>query len=595
MCADGGAVPPVTKVLLVDDDQSFRSSTARVLASHGYACVEAASSAEARITLDAEQDVAAVLCDIKMLGQSGLDFLTELTADFPDLAVVMTTAVDDPHIADVAFGFGAFGYVVKPFDINELLINLASALKRRYLESAQRDHLRTSEQTIARSKILGGVLEGLEGEPSVELFGDEEMIERLSHAVSLRDEETGRHIERMSRYCVVLGEAVGYTRLSLEELRMATALHDVGKIGVPDGVLLKPGALSGDEYAAMQRHAQIGFRLLAGSTSELLRSAADIALSHHEWWDGSGYPRGLQGSEIPEEARIAAITDVFDALTSNRVYRLALSFDEAIAIMGELRGRQFEPRLLDAFFGSIDEIALIREAFPDLEDAQKRIRVLVVDDHEIFAHSLVRLLGSRPELKVVGTAGTVAEAVAAALGYLPDVILMDFELPDGDGSQATEQIKALTPAAKVIMLTAHTREQSLVRAIAAGCSGFVEKQDTVDDLFAAIVAANEGEMITAPSQLAPLVRQLRPTRRGLGADLTPRELDVLGMIASGLVNKQIAQGLGLRLNTVRNHVQNILYKLQAHSKLEAVATAVREGVLDYPSEAASEQGLTGLR
>ncbi len=444
------------------------------------------------------------------------------------------------------------------------------------------------EETIARTRILGGVLEGLEAEPGATLDGDEETIERLSRAVSLRDEETGRHIERMSRYSVVLADAAGFTGLSPDDLRLATALHDVGKIGVPDGILLKPGSLSQDEYAAMQRHAQIGYQLLVGSTSKLVRIAADIALTHHEWWNGAGYPRGLRGTEIREVARIAAVADVFDALTSNRAYRPRLPFDEAIDVMAGLRGQQFEPRLLDAFFGSMNAISSIREAYPDQEDAQERIRVLVVDDHEIFAHSLVRLLGSRPELKVVGTAGSVSQAISAALAYDPDVILMDFELPDGDGPQAVEEIKALMPTVKVIMLTARTDDQSLVRAIAAGCSGFVKKQDAVDSLLEAIVAAHAGETITPSSKLAPLLRQLRATHRGLGSDLTPRELEILGLVAAGLVNKEIAQRLGLRLNTVRNHVQNVLSKLQAHSKLEAVATAVREGVMAYPSKDASQ-------
>jgi DNA-binding NarL/FixJ family response regulator len=256
--------------------------------------------------------------------------------------------------------------------------------------------------------------------------------------------------------------------------------------------------------------------------------------------------------------------------------------------MNELRGRQFEPRLLDAFFGLMDEVASIRAAYPDVGDVPGRIRILVVDDHEIFAHSLVRLLGTRPELKVVGSAGSVSKAVVAAVAYEPDVILMDFELPDGDGPHATEQIKALTPSVKVIMLTARTDDEALVRALAAGCSGFVKKEDAVDVLFDAIVAAHEGETFTPPGELEPLLRQLRPTYRGLGADLTARELEILGLITSGLVNKQIAQHLGLRLNTVRNHVQNILYKLQAHSKLEAVATAVREGIISYPGDAANQ-------
>jgi DNA-binding NarL/FixJ family response regulator len=186
---------------------------------------------------------------------------------------------------------------------------------------------------------------------------------------------------------------------------------------------------------------------------------------------------------------------------------------------------------------------------------------------------------------VIGTAASVSEAVAAALAYEPDVILMDFELPDGDGAQATEQIKALTPTVDVIMLTARTDDDALVRAIAAGCSGFVRKEEPVEALLDAIVAAHEGETITPPSELTPLLRKLRPTHRGLGAELTPRELEILGLIAAGLVNKQIAQRLGLRLNTVRNHVQNVLTKLQAHSRLEAVATAVREDIIDYPGGA----------
>jgi putative two-component system response regulator len=574
--------PSTVRVLIVDDDEVFRHTTARTLARHGYSCVEAANGAEARSVLTAEPAVAAVLCDINMPGQSGLELLTELTADFPELAVLMTTGVDEPRVADVAFGFGAFGYLTKPFDVNELLINLAGVLKRRDLEASQRRHVRALEQAIARTSTLDGVLQRLDGTPAVSTDGDEEVIERLARAVSLRDEETGWHIQRMSRYAVVLAKAVGFTGLPPNDLRLAVALHDVGKIGVPDGILLKPGALSRDEIATMQRHARIGHQLLATASSELVRVAADIALTHHEWWDGHGYPRGLRGEEISEVARIAAVADVFDALTSNRVYRLALSFDEAIATMTELRGRQFEPRLLDAFFESMDEIASIRAAYPDQEDPHARIRILVVDDQEIFTQSLVRLLENRADLKVVGTAGSVSAAVAAASAHEPDIILMDFELPDGDGPYATAQIKALTPAVKVIMLTARADEQSLVRAIEAGCSGFVQKEDTVEKLFEAIVATYQGETITAPRDLQPLLRLLRPTHRGLGFDLTSREREILGLMASGLVNKQIADQLSLTLNTVRNHAQNILNKLQSHSKLEAVATAVREGIIRYP-------------
>jgi DNA-binding NarL/FixJ family response regulator len=219
-------------------------------------------------------------------------------------------------------------------------------------------------------------------------------------------------------------------------------------------------------------------------------------------------------------------------------------------------------------------------------DAVKRIKVLIVDDHEMFTHGLELLLANQRDITVVGTAGGVADAVAAAVALEPDVILMDFELPDGDGTQATEQIKALMPSVKVIMLTAHTDDEALVRAMAAGCSGFVTKHEVVADLVSAIVAANAGEVVSPPTELVPLLRALHPTNRGLGADLTPREIEVLGLIASGIGNKELAQGLGLSVNTVRNHAQNILYKLDAHSKLEAVATAVREGIIHYPTGAA---------
>lgn len=574
------------KVLIVDDDDAFRRSTARLLANHGYECIEAAGGTEARTALDNDSDVEAVLCDIQMPGESGIELLQKLTTDHPDVAVVMTTALDDPTMAGLAFEIGAFGYVVKPFDVNELLINLASALRRRSLELARRDHVSDLEQTITRTKALDGVIAGI-GAASTAFPGGDDMIERLSYAISLRDDETGPHIERMSRCSAVLAEVVGFTRLTANDVRLATALHDVGKIGVPDSVLLKPGTLSAEERSTMQRHAQIGYRLLAGSKSELVGAAADIALSHHEWWDGGGYPRGLRGTEIPEEARIAAITDVFDALTSDRVYRPAVGLDEAIGVMAELRGRQFEPRLLDAFLDSMDAIVSIRDAYPD-RDGDSRIRVVLVGDRGTLTQGASGLLESRPTIKVVGAAATIAEARVVAIAYQPDVVLIDFELPDGDGADATSQINAILPRAKVVVITSRTDDEALVRCVAAGCAGFVTRQESVESLVDSIHAAHEGDTVTPVSDLVPLIRRLPSTRRGLGAALRPREIEVLTLVASGLPNKQIAQRLTLSLNTVRNHVQSVLYKLHAHSKLEAVATAVREGIIDYPGKIADQ-------
>jgi putative two-component system response regulator len=563
-------------VLVVDDDGPFRRSTARILSASGYAVLEAGDAGEARRALDSDESVAAVLCDIRMPGRSGVDLLRDIAADFPDVAVVMMTGIDDPQVADTAFDIGAFGYVVKPFDTNELLINLSSALRRRDLELARREQLRGLERTLSRARSVHTLVSDLAA-PTI--GHAEEIVERLSGAMSLRNEETGRHLERMSRYSAVLAEATGLSRLSPEDVRLGTALHDIGKIGVADSILLKPGSLSSDEYSAMQLHAQLGYQLLAGSSSQLLEAAAGIALAHHEWWDGGGYPRGLRGDEIPAEARLAGVTDVFDAITSHRVYRPAMTFDAAIDLMTTLRGRQFEPRLFDAFIETIDELSRIRTEFDDEFGEDERIRVMVVDDHEIFVASLVRLLSTRPTLKIVATAGTVADSIRAATTYLPDVVLMDFELPDGSGADAAARIKAVAPATQVIMLTARTDETALLRAVEAGCAGFVNKQDAADDLFAAIDAVHAGDMTASVQEVVPLLSRLTPTKRGMATDLRPREREVLELAAAGMSNKEIAQRLSVTLNTVRNHMQSVLCRLNSHSKLEAVANAVREGVI----------------
>lgn len=189
----------------------------------------------------------------------------------------------------------------------------------------------------------------------------EETIMRLSLAVESRDAETGLHIERMGRYCSLIATKIGWNAERSELLRIASPLHDVGKIAIPDAVLQKPGALTPEERVEMERHAEIGHRILAGSDSPLLDLAAKIALTHHEQWDGTGYPNGTSGEAIPIEGRIAAIADVFDALTSDRVYRKAMPIEKALAIMSEGRGSHFDPTLLDVFLGSIDEVLAIRD------------------------------------------------------------------------------------------------------------------------------------------------------------------------------------------------------------------------------------------
>ncbi|MFA5890242.1 MAG: response regulator transcription factor [Actinomycetota bacterium] len=212
--------------------------------------------------------------------------------------------------------------------------------------------------------------------------------------------------------------------------------------------------------------------------------------------------------------------------------------------------------------------------------SQKRIKVLIVDDHKVFAEGLMKALEDQPGIEVVGMAHSVEAALAGARRGKPDVVLMDFDLPDGNGAEATTQIKQDLPATKVVMLTSFTDEKVLVAAIEAGCSGYVTKHKATEEVLAAVRAAHAGEALISPSMLARVLPRLHRSYRGLGSDLTPREREILTLLADGLATGAIAEALVISPHTVRNHTQSILIKLQAHSKLEAVATAVREGIVD---------------
>jgi DNA-binding NarL/FixJ family response regulator len=213
--------------------------------------------------------------------------------------------------------------------------------------------------------------------------------------------------------------------------------------------------------------------------------------------------------------------------------------------------------------------------------ANPMIRVVVVDDHEMFAQGLAAILGADPTIEVVASAGTVEAGCTAVRLHNPDVVLMDYELPDGDGAAATQRIKAEVPTAQVVMVTSFDDEAILIRAIEAGASGFITKHKAIQEVASAVRAAHAGEALISPSMLARLLPKLRQNPRGVGADLTPREIEVLKLLAAGASNQQIAEELVLSLHTVRNHVQNVISKLGTHSKLEAVATAVREGIIRH--------------
>ena len=254
----------------------------------------------------------------------------------------------------------------KPFQSNEILISVTNALRRRALEIEHRGHQTHLEQMVReRTAELWNAIRDLETTQESLRKSREETVKRLAIAAEFRDDETGRHVQRMSRYCALLAREMGADSERADTIRLASQMHDVGKLGIPDNILRKPGPLTADERKIMQKHCEIGWRILAESQSELLDVAATIALTHHEHIDGAGYPDGLSGKDIPFEGRIAAIADVFDALTTDRVYRTAMPLGRALDIMREGRGTHFDAEALDIFFEGLDEVIRIHEDQPD--------------------------------------------------------------------------------------------------------------------------------------------------------------------------------------------------------------------------------------
>lgn len=354
-----------TEVLVVDDQAPVRDVLERILIAAGYRCRTAGSVAEARAELAARAP-SLVLCDIDMPGEKGLVLVDEITRVHPDIAVLMVTAIDDPAVADVALDDGAFGYVIKPFERNEILISVTAALRRRATVLGARAAMDDLEREMqARSAQLDSSLAELRAATSALDRTHEDMIRRLACAAEFRDPETAHHLERMSRYSALLAGAAGWSAEQCELLRLASPMHDVGKIGIPDEVLMKPGVFTPEDRQVMERHPEIGYRLLSGSGSALLDLAAVVALHHHERVDGSGYPHRLLGEEISVAGRIVAIADVFDALTSPRRYKAAMHVDEARDLMVASRGTHFDADLLDLFVADLDDIGRIRHQWAE--------------------------------------------------------------------------------------------------------------------------------------------------------------------------------------------------------------------------------------
>jgi putative two-component system response regulator len=341
-------------ILIVDDESVNLKLMDRMLRQHGYQ--ELMLLDDSRTVLPAYQarrpDL--ILLDINMPHLDGYEVMARLKALGDPLLppILVLTAQNSKEYLLRALGAGARDYVTKPFDRAELLMRVRNLLDAHLAHRMLYDQAATLERLVQ---------ERTEALRRTQL----EVVRRLGKAAEFRDEETGNHILRMSHTCALLARALAWNGSQVELMLNASPMHDVGKIGIPDAVLLKPGRLDALEWAVMKAHSEIGSRLLEGDESELMCMAREIALTHHEKWDGSGYPRGLAGEAIPAAGRIVALADVFDALTSVRPYKPAWTEAQALEYVQSNRGRHFDPAVVDAFMGELAAIRAIRQRFAD--------------------------------------------------------------------------------------------------------------------------------------------------------------------------------------------------------------------------------------
>ncbi len=338
-------------ILIVDDEFLVCTILQRWLEMEGYRCQTASGGKEA-LELLHHDEFQLVLSDIMMPGMDGIALLEQIRTRFPDIAVIMITGLDDRRSAKQALELGAYGYIIKPLERHEILINVYSALERR----------RLSLESLAYEKELEEKVEERTREMRER---EEEIAFRLVAAAEYRDDETGAHIQRVGLFSEALASRLGWDQEQTYLIKRAAPMHDIGKIGIPDNILRKPARLDAKEFEIIKQHTIIGHEILGGSEIPLLNMAAEIALYHHEKWDGTGYPQRLKGDRIPQSARLVAVVDVFDALMNDRIYRPALPEEKTLEIMREGNGSHFDPEIFEAFIAILPEFRQILANHPD--------------------------------------------------------------------------------------------------------------------------------------------------------------------------------------------------------------------------------------
>ncbi len=337
------------KILAIDDNILNIEILKKILTQAGFINITTTTDPTKAVELYKELQPDLVLLDINMPKMDGFEVMLQLSilSDADYLPLLILTAEDD-YIRFKALQSGAKDFLRKPYDRMDVLLKSRNIIEVRLLYNQIKSHNASLDHQInERIKEIRDTRM--------------EVIQRLAIAAELRDAGTGKHIYRMSRYCQLLASAIGFTKEQSELLLTTSPLHDIGKIAIPDSILLKPSALEAHEFEIIKTHTTLGAKMLAGSNSVFLNMAETIALTHHEKWDGSGYPYQKKGEEIPLVGRICAVADVFDALSSVRPYKEAWSFEDTIDEIRKLKNTHFDPKLADAFCDIKKDIKAIHD------------------------------------------------------------------------------------------------------------------------------------------------------------------------------------------------------------------------------------------
>lgn len=327
-------------ILIVDDEQSIRRLLVRLLSQHGYHCTQADNADTAMLELS-NNPFSLVILDIRMPGKSGIDLLPVIKSTYPGIAVIMATATTDVSTAIECMKQGADDYVIKPFNNERIILSVQRALERRLLELEVKEYRQHLEDKVVEQsgRIRAAFIN---------------TIRALVYALEAKDEYTSGHSQRVADISAAIARELHLPEDSIDKVVLAGLVHDIGKIGIQEAILLKPGKLTTEEYLEVQKHPEIGERIMGpvADSPDILQ----YIRHHHSYFDGSGYPDALRGYQIPLGARILAVADAYEAMTSERPYRKAMSNEDALAELVRSKGKQFDPEVVDAFFRCKDSI-----------------------------------------------------------------------------------------------------------------------------------------------------------------------------------------------------------------------------------------------